>query len=55
MDASKQEIVAAPLVPETSPSQYASFVFPIGVNAPIPVTTTRRLSMKNDYLLPSIY
>src|SRR5690606_19639221 len=52
---SKYVIGAAPLSPLTRASQYSSLVFPIGVRAPNPVTTTRLNSIKVCYLFCCFY
>ena len=51
LEASKRVIGAEPLFPFKRPSQYSCALFPIGVSAPIPVTTTRFNSMLFVYLL----
>src|SRR5690606_9936469 len=48
---SKYVTGAEPLLPFTKPSQYSSILFPIGVSAPKPVTTTRFNSIEVFYFL----
>src|SRR5690606_22094940 len=49
LDASNLVMGAAPLFPAISPSQNACTSLPIGVSAPIPVTTTLFINIKNQF------
>ena len=46
LEVSNWVVSAAPLTPFDNPFQYSSKVFPMGVNAPNPVTTTLRVGIK---------